>query len=47
MKTSMYINLGIQVILGTLAAVVAAVAYYALRAEKEGTSANELAAVFE
>jgi len=43
----MYISMGVQVILGTLSSVVAAVAYYALRAEKEGTSANELAAVFE
>jgi hypothetical protein len=46
-RLSMYITMGIQVILGTLSSVVAAVAYYALRAEKEGTSANELAAVFE
>ena len=46
-RLSMYISMGIQVILGTLSSVVAAVAYYALRAEKEGTSANELAAVFE
>ena len=42
-----YVNMGVTVLLGTLSSVVAAVAYYALRAEKEGTSANELAAVFE
>jgi hypothetical protein len=46
-KSYMYINTGIQIVLAALGACVAAVAYYALRAEKEGTSANELAAVFE
>ena len=46
-KISLYISLGIQVILGSLGAVISAVAYYYLRNEKEGTSASELAAVFE
>jgi hypothetical protein len=46
-KSYMYINVGISIVLAALGACVAAVAYYALRAEKEGTSANELAAVFE
>ena len=46
-KISLYIGLGIQVILGSLGAVISAVAYYYLRNEKEGTSASELAAVFE
>jgi hypothetical protein len=43
----MYINVGISIVISALGAVVAAVAYSALRAEKEGTSVNELAAVFE
>jgi hypothetical protein len=47
LHTFMYAAIGIKVVLGALGSVVAAVAYYALRADKEGTSANELAAVFE
>jgi hypothetical protein len=42
----MYMNLGQQMVLGSLGAVMSSVAYYFLRAEKEGTSADELAAVF-
>jgi uncharacterized membrane protein len=42
----MYMNLAQQMLLGSLGAVMASVAYYFLRAEKEGTSADELAAVF-
>lgn len=36
-----------QMIAGSLSAVMASVAYYFLRAEKEGTSAAELAAIFD
>jgi hypothetical protein len=43
----MYMNLGQQMVLGSLGAVMSSVAYYFLRAEKEGTSADELAAVFD
>jgi len=46
LSTYMYMNLAQQMILGSLGAVMASVAYYFLRAEKEGTSASELAAVF-
>jgi hypothetical protein len=42
-----YVQLGIHVVFGSLSAVMAAVAYYYLRNEKEGTTANELALVFE
>jgi hypothetical protein len=41
-----YIGLVHLLIAGSLGAVMASVAYYFLRAEKEGTSADELAAVF-
>jgi hypothetical protein len=41
-----YVMLGQQMAVGSLGAVMASVAYYFLRAEKEGTSADELAAVF-
>jgi len=43
----MYMNLIEQMILGSISAVMASVAYYFLRAEKEGTSASELAAIFD
>ena len=46
-KSFMYINTAISIVFAALGACVAAVAYSALRAEKEGTSANELASVFE
>jgi hypothetical protein len=42
----MYISLAEHMIVGSVSAVMASVAYYFLRAEKEGTSAQELAAVF-
>jgi len=42
----MYLNLAEQMLVGSITAVMASVAYYFLRAEKEGTSAKELAAVF-
>ena len=47
LKTYLYANFVVDLLLGTLGGVVAAVTYYLLRAEKEGTSADELAAVFE
>ena len=47
LKVSVYISLGVQVLTGSLGSVISAVAYYYLRNEKEGTSASELASVFE
>ncbi|MFT3696164.1 MAG: hypothetical protein QM831_23700 [Kofleriaceae bacterium] len=47
LKTFMYVDFGTKIILGAIGSCVAAVAYYSLRATKEGTSANELASVFE
>jgi hypothetical protein len=42
-----YLNLARSMLVGSLASVMAGVAYYLLRAEKEGTNAAELAAVFD
>jgi hypothetical protein len=42
-----YVQLALNVIIGSLGAVMQAVAYYYLRNEKEGTSANELARIFD
>jgi hypothetical protein len=42
-----YIDLGRAVLMGSLSAVMASSAYYHLRLEKEGTSADELSRVFE
>jgi len=42
-----YVGLGTTIVLGALGAVMSAVAYYYLRLDKEGTSATELASVFE
>lgn len=42
-----YLTLADQMIVGSISAVMASVTYYLLRAEKEGTSAAELAAVFD
>ncbi|HEY0480051.1 MAG TPA: hypothetical protein VGD37_21170 [Kofleriaceae bacterium] len=42
-----YVSFVHQVITGSLGAVMTSVAYYYLRAEKEGTGAAELAAIFE
>lgn len=46
-KLYMYVELARTVIMGSLGSVFGAVAYYFLRSEKEGTSAAELASVFE
>jgi hypothetical protein len=43
----MYLNLGRLLLLGSLSSVMASVTYYLLRAEKEGTSADELARIFD
>jgi hypothetical protein len=43
----LYADLARAVVIGSVGAVMAAVAYYYLRSEKEGTSAQELAKVFE
>jgi hypothetical protein len=42
-----YVDLGTQVVIGSVTAVMASVAYYYLRLQKEGTSVQELASVFE
>jgi hypothetical protein len=42
-----YLQWVTTVVIGSLSAVLASVAYYYLRAEKEGTSATELASVFD
>jgi hypothetical protein len=47
MATNVYVSLLEQMVIGSISAVMAAVAYYLLRAEKEGTSATELAAIFD
>jgi hypothetical protein len=47
MRHQLYFNLGHQIIFGSLNAVMASVAYVLLRFEKEGTSAAELAAIFD
>lgn len=43
----LYVNVAQQLVLGSLGSVMASVAYYLLRAEKEGTSTAELAAIFD
>lgn len=43
----MYVDLARAIIVGSIGSVMTAVAYFQLRNEKEGTSADELAAVFE
>lgn len=47
MRHQLYLNLAQQVVFGSLNAVMASVAYVFLRAEKEGTSTAELAAIFD
>jgi uncharacterized membrane protein len=47
LRMYMYVDLGRALIVGSLGSVFAAVSYYFLRGEKEGTSAAELAHVFE
>ncbi len=42
-----YMIIAEQMVSGSVSAVMASVAYYFLRAEKEGTSASELAAIFD
>ena len=46
-RNYIYVDLGHTVVVGSIGAVMSAVAYYLLRSEKEGTSASELASVFE
>lgn len=46
-KRYIYVQLALNVVTGSLAAVMSAVAYYYLRSEKEGTTATELASVFD
>ncbi|HEX3765965.1 MAG TPA: hypothetical protein VHW23_45025 [Kofleriaceae bacterium] len=47
LSNQVYLHLCHQMIIGSLSAVMSSVAYYLLRAEKEGTSAAELAAIFD
>jgi uncharacterized membrane protein len=46
-KTYLFINCGTSIIVGALSSVIAAVAYFQLRADKDGTTAHDLAKVFE
>jgi hypothetical protein len=45
--TYLYVHLVLQMVLSSLGAVMQGVAYYFLRAEKEGTTADELARIFD
>jgi uncharacterized membrane protein len=45
--TYMYVHLVLQMVLSSIGAVMQGVAYYFLRAEKEGTTADELARIFD
>jgi hypothetical protein len=45
-KTYMYVNCASSIVMGAFTSVLAAVAYYSLRVEKDGTTVDELAAVF-
>ena len=47
MRTAFYVSTIIDIVFSMFLAVAASVTYYLLRAEKEGTSADELASVFE
>jgi hypothetical protein len=47
LRPYLYADMARQVIVGSLSAVMVAVAYYYLRSSKDGTSASELARVFE
>jgi len=47
LRPYLYADLARQVVVGSLGAVIGAVAYYYLRSSKDGTSATELARVFE
>jgi len=47
LATYMYADLARAIVVGSIGAVMAAVAYYYLRNSKEGTTADELAKVFE
>jgi hypothetical protein len=46
-QVNAYVSLIVQVLLGSLGAVMCAVTYFYLRSEKDGTSADDLARVFE
>jgi hypothetical protein len=45
--TYIYVHLVLQMVLSSMGAVMQGVAYYFLRAEKEGTTADELARIFD
>jgi hypothetical protein len=47
LKKIMWVDLGITLFYSMLAGTIAAVTYYLLRSEKEGTSADDLASVFD
>jgi hypothetical protein len=46
-RRAIYVQLALNVIIGSLGGVMQAVAYYYLRNEKEGTSATELGRIFD
>jgi len=47
LRSQVYVGYVHEVVLGSLGAVMTSVSYYLLRAEKEGTTASELAAIFD
>ncbi len=46
-KSYLLVNCATDIVVGALSSVIAAVAYFQLRAEKDGTTAHDLAKVFE
>jgi hypothetical protein len=46
-KTYVFVNIGVQIIMGALGAVIAATAYVSLRNDKDGVGVGELARVFD
>jgi hypothetical protein len=46
-RRAIYVHLALNIIVSSLGGVMQAVAYYYLRSEKEGTSANELGRIFD
>lgn len=46
-KTYVFVNIGVQIVIGALGAVIAATAYVSLRNDKDGVGVGELARVFD
>ena len=47
MRRAIYMHVSLSIVVSSLGAVMSSVAYYFLRSEKEGTTADELGRVFE